>query len=67
MFSSRKRGALVRRPLPEAEAVPFIGAGRGRTMKFGLFAFLVFLGGAMFLLSFVADRQAKLQGKCRTQ
>ena len=29
-------------------------------MKFGFFAFLFFLGGVMFLLSFVADRQAKL-------
>jgi hypothetical protein len=35
-------------------------AGRERTMKFAFFAFLVFLGGAIFLLSFVADRQAKL-------
>ena len=34
--------------------------GRKRTMKFAFFAFLVFLGGAIFLLSFVADRQAKL-------
>ena len=29
-------------------------------MKFGFIAFLVFLGGVFFLLSFVADRQAKL-------
>jgi hypothetical protein len=35
-------------------------AGRERTMKFAFFAFLVFLGGAIFLMSFVADRQAKL-------
>jgi hypothetical protein len=35
-------------------------AGRERTMKFAFFAFLVFLGSAIFLLSFVADRQAKL-------
>jgi hypothetical protein len=34
--------------------------GREPTMKFAFFAFLVFLGGAIFLLSFVADRQAKL-------
>ena len=29
-------------------------------MKFAFFAFLVFLGGLIFLPSFVADRQAKL-------
>ncbi len=29
-------------------------------MKFAVFAFLVFLGGAIFLLSFIADRQTKL-------
>jgi hypothetical protein len=29
-------------------------------MKVYLFAFLVFLGGAIFLLSFIADRQTKL-------
>jgi hypothetical protein len=29
-------------------------------MRFAFFAFLVFLGGAIFLLTFVADRQAKL-------
>jgi hypothetical protein len=29
-------------------------------MRFAFFAFLVFLGGAIFLLSFIADRQAKL-------
>ena len=29
-------------------------------MKFGFIAFLVFLGGVFFLLSFVVDRQAKL-------
>jgi hypothetical protein len=28
-------------------------------MRFALFAFLVFLGGAIFLLSFVADREMK--------
>jgi hypothetical protein len=29
-------------------------------MKVYLFAFLVFLGGVIFLLSFIADRQTKL-------
>jgi hypothetical protein len=29
-------------------------------MRFGGFAFLVFLGGAIFLLSFIADRQRQL-------
>ena len=29
-------------------------------MKLAFFAFLVFLGGAMFLLSLIADRQTKL-------
>jgi hypothetical protein len=29
-------------------------------MKIYLFAFLLFLGGATFLLSFIADRQTKL-------
>jgi hypothetical protein len=29
-------------------------------MKIYLFAFLLFLGGAIFLLSFIADRQTKL-------
>jgi hypothetical protein len=29
-------------------------------MKIYLFAFLLFLGGANFLLSFIADRQTKL-------
>jgi hypothetical protein len=29
-------------------------------MKIYLLAFLVFLGGAIFLLSFIADRQSKL-------
>jgi hypothetical protein len=28
-------------------------------MRFAFFAFLVFLGGAIFLLSFVADREMK--------
>jgi hypothetical protein len=28
-------------------------------MKVALFAFLVFLGGAVFLLSFIADREMK--------
>jgi hypothetical protein len=32
----------------------------GADDEFAFFAFLVFLGGAIFLLSFVADRQAKL-------
>jgi len=38
----------------------FMESGRERAMKFGFIAFLVFLGGVFFLLSFVADRQAKL-------
>ncbi len=29
-------------------------------MKIALFAFLAFLGGAIFLLSFIADRQRQL-------
>jgi hypothetical protein len=29
-------------------------------MRFAFFVFLLFLGGAIFLVTFVADRQAKL-------
>ena len=36
-----------------------IGEPGRRPMKIALFAFLVFLGGAVFLLSFIADREMK--------
>src|SRR5260370_28295234 len=53
IFPHRTTGTL-------ASFIHWKWAGRERTMKFAFFAFLVFLGGAIFLLSFVADRQAKL-------
>jgi hypothetical protein len=59
--SLSRNNCLLILPRRNVASIRALGIGRPgrRPMKIAFFAFLVFLGGVIFLLSFVADREMK--------